>query len=227
LSDDEWELQRQLYRAECRYFDDQLSRLLSSLAERDVLEETIVILTADHGDMHGEHGRGGHPQEFWEEIVHVPLVIDIPGTDAKKITEQVSLVDVPPTLADALDLEVPTRWDGESRLPLVDGNGTGRTVAFVDVAEELKSEHAAVRRADGWKLLRHREDGEFLFDLSENPEEEPTTNRIDDSPTRYDELSEMLDMHVREMANRREDEQSGIQDEEMIEDHLKELGYME
>lgn len=227
LTDAEWELQRQLYKAECRYFDDQFSRLLSSLTERGNREETLIVFTADHGDMHGENGRGGHPQEFWEEVIRVPLAIDIPDDAPQTVDEQVALVDLPPTILDAVGIDIPPEWDGESRLPLVRREGECREYAYIDVGAELDRNHAGVRRADGWKLLRHREDGEFLFDLSQNPNENVADNRTGESDTPYDELSSALDAHLDEMGRRRAGEQSGVQDEEMIEDHLKELGYLE
>lgn len=65
LSDDEWELQQQLYKAECSYLDDQIGRLLDSFPEPE-RENTLLVFTADHGEMHGEHGLGGHPQQFWD-----------------------------------------------------------------------------------------------------------------------------------------------------------------
>jgi arylsulfatase A-like enzyme len=224
MTEVEWQLQQQLYKAECSYLDDQLRRLFKSLGETQ--QDTLVVFTADHGDMHGEHGRGGHPQEFWEEVIHVPLAIDVPGRDATTIDGQVELIDVPPTILDALDIDVPTYWDGQSLWPQIDDDANPREHAFIDVGAELDRQHAGVRRADGWKLMRH-EGTEWLFDLSMNPEEDERDDRQESEPDIYDELSAALDEHLDEMETRRKHGPTGIEDEEMIEDHLRELGYLE
>ena len=226
MSEDDWEVQRRLYRAECRYLDDQLDRLLGALADRGVREETVVVFTADHGDMHGEHGRGGHPQEFWEEVIRVPLAVDVPDGPAATVDGQVGLVDLPPTVLDVLGIDAPDRWDGRSVWSRVEESEKPREHVFVDVGAELDRDRAGVRRADGWKLLRHGEK-EYLFDLADNPVEDENRSRIESDPETYRRLSASLDDHLDAMARRRRAGQAGVENEEMIEDHLKELGYLE
>ncbi|SDM92074.1 Arylsulfatase A [Halogranum gelatinilyticum] len=226
LSDEEWSLQQDLYKAECRYLDDQLSRLMDTLEHRGELDDTVVVLTADHGDMHGEHQRGGHPQEFWEEVIRVPLALRLPESNPATINGQAALIDVPPTILDALNLKIPSSWDGQSLLSRINGDSTARKHAFVDVGATLNRQHAALRRSDGWKLLRH-EKKEYLFNLSENPNEDEEKNKAQSATKEYDDLSATLDKHLDNMERRRELGEAGIEDEEMIEDHLKELGYLE
>lgn len=225
LSDAEWELQRRLYRAECAYLDEQLGRLFEEIAD-DAEEETVVVFTADHGEMHGEHGLGGHPQQFWEEVIHVPCAISVPGRSAERFDGQMGLVDLPPTVLDSIDVERPDTWHGRSMLPAVDGEGDEREHVFVDVGAELNRDLAGLRRADGWKLLRHDPAGELLLDLESNPEEDPEADRRTDMPDIHDAMGKALDNHLDDMEARRRGD-AGIEDEEMIEDHLKELGYLE
>jgi arylsulfatase A-like enzyme len=226
LTDQEWELQRDLYKAECRYLDDLIQQLYNVLSERDVLRDTFVIFTADHGDMHGEHGQGGHPQEFWEEVIHVPLALSLPDHGPAVIDGQVSLVDLPPTVLSALDTDIPNKWDGHSLMPRITDESPPRELAYSDVGAELNRDHAGIRRVDGWKLLRHQED-EFLFDLSENPTENEHKNLMSRYPKIRKSLSKELDDHLDEMEKRRTHGRAAIKGEEMIEDHLKELGYLE
>jgi arylsulfatase A-like enzyme len=192
----------------------------------DTREETVIAFTADHGEMHGEHGLGGHPQQFWEEVIHVPCAISIPGRDGGDFEEQMGLIDLPPTVLDAVDIDIPSVWDGNSMLPDTTGKVDPREHVFVDVGAELNRERAGLRRADGWKLMRHDTEGEFLINLNTNPQEEPGDNRISTDPETFESMSESLDRHLDEMEKRRKGE-AGIEDEEMIEDHLKELGYLE
>ena len=226
MSNEEWELQRQLYKAECRYLDDHIERLFESLSDRDELADTIVVFTADHGDMHGEHDRGGHPQEFWEEVIRVPLAIAAPEQTTATVEEQVCLIDLPPTILSMLDIEVPRQWDGETLIENGKGKAPERDDGFIDVGAEIDREHAGLRRNDGWKLLRHQGE-EYLFSLSENPEEEIAQNLVDREKEVYQAMSRTLDEHLNEMQRRRSQGQTGVEDEEMIEDHLKELGYLE
>jgi len=224
LTAQEWRLQRALYKAECAYLDDQLAHLLESLSETD-RSETLVVFTADHGEMHGEHGRGGHPQEFWEEVIHVPCAMSIPGREARTVDGQLGLIDLPPTVLDALGIDVPEAWDGRSMLP-GSPEATAREHLFVDVGAELDRTRAGLRRDDEWKLLRHGDDGEFLIDLDANPAEDLEHNQLTDARAVSTETQQALDAHLDEMQRRRR-AVMGVDDQEMIEDHLKELGYLE
>lgn len=225
LSDSDWELQQRLYKAECRYFDDQFSRLLDSIPKSE-RENTLIVFTADHGEMHGEHGRGGHPQEFWEEVIHVPCAVSTPAREQATVEEQVGLVDLPPTILEPLDIEPPDGWVGDQKIPKGDRSVEDRANVFVDVGAELDRSHAGLRRADDWKLVRHQDD-EYLLDLSENPAEDPAKDRTKTHTEIHDELTAELDRHLDEMERRREGDLVGVEDEEVIEDHLKELGYLE
>ncbi|SNZ06780.1 Arylsulfatase A [Natronoarchaeum philippinense] len=228
LSDREWELIRGLYDAECAYADDQFDALLGALRERNLFDETIVLFTADHGELIGEHGHAGHPPEFWEGVVHVPFALHVPGRDADTVDRQIRLLDVAPTIADAAGVEPFADWTGESALELVDGDVDAREYAFGDVGRQVDYGRCYARRSDGWKLLRHAEDGEFCFDISETPEERAEDDRSADQPPEYDELSSALDDHQERMQRLREGGLAGIEeDAEIVEEHLKDLGYME
>lgn len=222
---DDWELHKKLYKAECRYLNDQLKRLFESLPE-SVKENTVIVLTADHGEMHGEHGLGGHPQQFWEEVIHVPCAISVPGAEPTQINDQIGLVDLPPTILDAVEIDAPDTWDGRSILPFSDGTITERELVFVDVGAELDHDHVGVRRADHWKLMRQN-DEELLINLNTNPSEaiEHTISRKD--AEEYRELTEALGDHLAEMERRRSGNINAVEDDEVIEDHLRELGYLE
>jgi arylsulfatase A-like enzyme len=225
LSDAEWQLQQKLYNAECRYLDDQIKRLLQSLSKTEK-ENTIIVFTADHGEMHGEHGLGGHPQQFWEEVLHVPCAIAAPDLSSETIDRQVALVDLPPTILDAAGSQIPENWDGYSILP-TDNDPFEREHVFVDVEPDLNRNHAGVRHATNWKLMRHDDNGELLLDLNTNPDENPSEEKSTDATDQYQKLTTALENHLDEMERRRQGEVTGIEDKEMIEDHLKELGYLE
>jgi arylsulfatase A-like enzyme len=226
LSESEWKLQRGLYNAECRYLDDQIGRLLASLPDSE-RSNTLIVFTADHGEMHGEHGLGGHPQQFWEEVIHVPCAISLPDNRSRCIEEQVALIDLPPTILDVAGIDCPASWEGNSVFPGSGGDVEEREHVFVDVEQELNRDHAGVRRADNWKLMRHDKEGELLLDLTTNPTEDPTKSHLDEEKTPYSELSGALDEHLDQMEYKRQSESTGVKDQEIIEEHLQELGYLE
>lgn len=227
VTDKEWELIQELYDAECAYVDDQFDTLLNGLRERDLLNETLILFTADHGELVGEHGHAGHPPEFWEGVVRVPLVVSHPDYGAETVDGQVRLLDVAPTIADAVDCAPADNWEGASALAIADGDVDARECAFGDVGRLVDYGRCYVRRADGWKLLRHADNGEFCFDVRETPGEQPEDDRSADAPE-YEELSAALDNHQERMRRLREGGSIGIsEDKEMVEEHLRDLGYLE
>lgn len=100
-----------------RYATDEVGRLLSHLDENDV-----VLLYADHGEEFWDHGGFEHGHQLFDELLHVPLIVDGPGVDGVRVTAPASLLDLTPTILDALDVAdpEPTR-DGVSLWPVARG----------------------------------------------------------------------------------------------------------
>jgi arylsulfatase A-like enzyme len=85
------------------YLDDQIGRLFDELERRGMLDNTIVVITSDHGEELGEHGRWGHAYSLYAEIVHVPLLIVGPGVPAGvRVARPASLRSVPATIAELI-----------------------------------------------------------------------------------------------------------------------------
>jgi arylsulfatase A-like enzyme len=105
VDDEEWEAIRGLYDAEIRHMDDQLGRLFSELRRAGLFEETLVIVCADHGEMHGEHGLYGHEFNVYEPLVNVPLLIKHPDVEPGRENRQVELLDLYHTVLDATGVE--------------------------------------------------------------------------------------------------------------------------
>jgi arylsulfatase A-like enzyme/chromate transport protein ChrA len=96
-----------LYDGAIAYLDDQLNRLLGELQARGVLDNTIVIVTSDHGEQFGEHGLFLHANSLYRPLLHVPLVIRYPRAvpAGQRIARPVSLRDLPATVLDFLDVD--------------------------------------------------------------------------------------------------------------------------
>ena len=107
---------RRLYQASVRWVDIQLDRLFCSLREWGLWDRTVTVVTADHGEEFDERGRKGHqPWSLSPELVHVPLLIRIPGVSGRRVASPFSLLDLAPTVLESLELPAPESFAGRSR----------------------------------------------------------------------------------------------------------------
>ncbi|RDZ66175.1 sulfatase [Haloferax sp. Atlit-12N] len=105
IGDDEWEDIRGLYDAEIAHIDDQLTRLFDHLKETGRWDDTMVVVCADHGELHGEHGLYGHEFCLYDPLINVPLMVKHPDLGADRRDDQVELVDLYHTVLDSLGVE--------------------------------------------------------------------------------------------------------------------------
>ena len=99
--------------------DSLVGKVLESLREKGVLDKTIIVVAADHGESLGEHGESSHAFFIYDATVSVPLIIKVPSSKwkAKVIDAQVENVDIMPTLLDLLGIAVPKRGPGKEPGP--------------------------------------------------------------------------------------------------------------
>ena len=120
----ELELVRDLYDAEVIDLDHQLGKLIDELEERGMLDDSILVLTSDHGEEFGDHGSRGHGVTLFEEVVRIPLLIVLPGANSsQRVETTVALVDLPPTLLDLVGVPIPDEFEGHSLRPLLAPTG--------------------------------------------------------------------------------------------------------
>ena len=171
------------------YVDAKLGRLIDSLQECGLAENTIVIHTSDHGEMLGEHGLWGKSC-FYEQSARVPLQIAGPGIGAgQRVREAVSLVDVVATVLDLAGLAEDERrdWrlDGQSLRPALQGDrGALKDEVFAEYTARGTDRGRAMIRTGRWKLCYgHGNPPEIeLYDLEADPGE--FNNLADDSAYR-------------------------------------------
>lgn len=166
------------YYGMCRRIDECYGRLLQALDEAGIRDETIVLFTSDHGCLFEAHPEG-YKRSAREGAARVPCVLTGPGFDrGETVSDPVGLVDLPPTLLDAAGVEVPERMEGQSLLPVIDGEET-RDDVFVQISE---SKVARALRTDRWTYVVHDPDTDgreapgsdryveqYLFDLDADP----------------------------------------------------------
>jgi choline-sulfatase len=167
-----------------RYMDDHIGQLLDLLESKGVLDETLVIVSADHGENQGELNVYGDHQLADEWTCRVPLIMRGPGVEPGVDDGLHYNVDLPPTVTDLGGGTVPNGWDGRSFAETVRiGADTGRE--FVVLSQGTWTCQRAVRW-DDWLLLQTYHDGWreldplLLFDIESDPHE--TTNLAEKRP---------------------------------------------
>ncbi|MCP4600682.1 MAG: sulfatase-like hydrolase/transferase [Proteobacteria bacterium] len=159
-----------LYDGEITYHDDQIVRLHDALARNGLLDNTLVVVTSDHGEEFFEHGRVGHGHSLYEELLHVPLMFRLPGAkpgEGVSSSAEVNLIDVLPTTCDILGVECPSNIEGRSLLPLLKGKAR---IGFpsVSFSDFLGGQRAA--RMGRYKVI-YKGLSSALYDLKSDPKE--------------------------------------------------------
>jgi arylsulfatase A-like enzyme len=170
-----------LYDAGIRWVDEQLSRLFAS-SERS--EDCLFALTADHGEEFLDHGGRYHPpSQLAEELIHVPLILRIPGIQkTEQKNSPFSLIHLAPTLLDAMGAPIPVEFQGNSQLsglksaedfqnPAISECVEGCTNPFMP--QGRKGTRIISIRESRYKLVMHFDESvEKLYDLESDPKEQ-------------------------------------------------------
>jgi arylsulfatase A-like enzyme len=169
---------RDLYDAGIRQLDENLRGLLDFLDRSGLAKETFVVLTSDHGEEFGEHGRFLHGHSLHDELLHVPLIIRGPGIPSGvRVPERVGLVDLVPTLQALLGVPPFAVSDGRDLAPLWRGTGDAAprpVFAETDRHTRLRDStpHLVSVTLGSHKLIRDlTHDRSTLYDLDADPGE--------------------------------------------------------
>lgn len=166
-----------LYDGEISNLDNQLEVLYETFEKRGLLENTWFLFAADHGESLGERGLYfSHGHHYFAEQSRIPMVLLPPvahRTKVRKVDAAVSMVDVYPTILDAIGIAPPKNLDGESLLPAIRGEKLNSPYRFV---EKLKgSRHAYAIYDTNHKMIFKRENREIAFEfynLNQDPAEQ-------------------------------------------------------
>jgi len=135
-----------LYSGEVAYVDSELGKIFDYLERNDLMENTLIILTGDHGESLGEHGELTHSYFAYNSTLWAPLIIVGPGINAGRIDEYVAHIDIFPTICDILGIEKLPSLQGVSLLPLIKGKKIKKRAIY------FESLYAYYNR--GWAPLR-------------------------------------------------------------------------
>jgi arylsulfatase A-like enzyme len=238
------------YDAEIRAVDDLLGELLADLESLGVLDETLVVITSDHGEEFYEHGQIYHAHSLYDELLHVPLIVVGPGVVPAVHKRQVGLIDLAPTILGMLGLSQAQKgMQGVDLTPVLAGHGEPpERVLFSFLRYSSVAFSLAAARTDDWKLiawnlegmrtfrlrkkakeylhkmrLDRRENFVELFDLRNDPGE--TRDVGADHPEGRDRLKAILDEHSSEHGANDDGGDTPVLREKDIR-ALKALGYL-
>jgi len=211
VSEDHHQALVDTYDGEIRYIDEQLGELIEGLKRRGRLSNTLLVVTADHGDAFGEHGYYGHPRYLHDEVVHIPLIIAGPNVPHTTIKSPCSTIDIVPTLLSATGIDT-------DQLPGIPLQTVARSPA--DFAERIVFSSARSEDEPRGRFAARDATDRCLTDLI-NPEQS-TEFDIDGRCT--ERLRIALESHI----NRHDNSQETKANSEVtptIEERLKALGY--
>jgi Sulfatase len=155
------------YLAELAIADAALAALVRGFEARGLMERTLFILTADHGEAFGEHNSRYHGATVFEEVVRVPLVVSNPTLAAKTMVQKVTLMDLAPTVLDVFGVDTPGSYMGQSLLPLLSGSSDPLTrPIFIDSQSKTTA-----MVFDDWMKIIVRNKVPALYDLRADPKE--------------------------------------------------------
>ena len=212
--------------------DRAIGRLIETLKQRGLFEETAIIVTADHGESFTEHGILFDHHGLYDPTIHVPLIIRAPGFDGRE-REFVQHFDIVPTVLDLLGKEFrDDRFDGVS----LSGERTVPQDRGAIYAEEGHTARKRAIRTRRYKYIRRLDDrtecryceirhaaDEELYDLATDPDEE--RNIATERPELRDDLDARLESWVESLPDSSKEPISFELNTE-VEEHLEDMGYM-
>ena len=230
-----------LYSERVTHVDGLIGDLVEGLGALGLAARTTVVVTADHGEQLGEHGRWAHGPDLHDELIRVPLLMRGPDlAKARRVGDQVELLGLAPTLLDLLGIPSPTSFLGSSFASLARGGaGGGSPTVISEVMHSggrrsrfgVPDEHTVTScRTGDWKYIFDTEDDrELLYDLRSDPGElADVAAGLPEQTAPFRELVQRHRDRVNELApmfrDRRDDQPDS--DDEALRRRLAALGYL-
>jgi arylsulfatase len=166
---------KSLYNGEVAYADELLGEVQKAAARASGGRETIICITADHGEEFWEHGDFYHGQSLYEELLHVPLLISAPGaTPGQRATERVALMEVMPTLAELCGAPISPTFKGRSLAGRLQASSAPLAPVPIYAEKNIYYDPIESITLDNYKLIRPSETRKpvQLYDLAADPKEQ-------------------------------------------------------
>ena len=185
--------QRDLYDNEITYTDHWLGVLLDFLHEIRKFDNSVIIISADHGSEFWEHGKIFYGTSLYNEVMHVPFIIRVPGIQPRRVGDMAASIDFLPTILDLFGVKPHEQLEGESLLPLMLGQPRrAKPVYFLVTGWDDKF---ALITEERWKFIYNREDNVCeLYDLAKDPRE--YTNLVEREEKRVRAMRAQMFRHL-------------------------------
>jgi choline-sulfatase len=198
------------YDGEVWFTDKHVGRVLDFIASQPWGAKTAIVVTADHGEVFGEHGMRQHGYELWEPLVHVPMIVYVPGVAPHRVPVKRSHIDLVPTVLDLMSVPQPPAGElsGESMIDdvMATTDDAGSHVyperdVYIDmpVGPYTQMRQALIHGPTPGMKLIHFDNGAYqLFDLARDPDE------LDDLARDKEKLDEMVTLFQQKRAGLKE-----------------------
>lgn len=161
-----------LYDGEIRYTDDQIKTLIDTLRNMNLMTNTLLVITGDHGEEFWDHGTVAHGHTLYDELLRVPLIMRWPKAIKQKqvVAEQVSLIDLMPTVLDMVGLPIPIQCRGQSLVSLLKSSASRTFIERPVFSETASKIPLKSIRTPSQKLIEYSREKTFeAYDLDNDP----------------------------------------------------------
>ncbi|MBA7465097.1 2,3-bisphosphoglycerate-independent phosphoglycerate mutase [subsurface metagenome] len=215
-----------VYDGGINYVDDQLGKLFEKLNQLGIDDNTIIIVTADHGEAFGEHGKLSHGYKPYIEQVHVPLIIKGLGIPRNRIYENwAQHIDIAPTILEILDIPQRKEMQGRSLL---------RLISHCEIEEHPETYSFGPDKSEGgfsmslrtkeWTYIMNRNGPDELYDRINDPKEQ--NDIIKKRPLIAQKLKEELEDFIALTSEAKPQVAEKVHIDEELKEQLKSLGYL-
>ncbi len=214
------------YAGEIAYTDHCIGQVVAKLKSLDMYESSLIIVTADHGEMLGEHAETTHMYFIYQSAMKVPMIYKLPGSNgSQRIDDLASIIDIVPTVCDLVDIDPPAPIQGKnlagyfSNTPPESEDRHLYCESLYPTKYEANSLLGLIGKR--WKYIQTNRPE--LYDLQKDPGEQ--TNLVDAEPHRARILKDRLAQILKQTVRQEKAREEASLDAESLK-HLRSLGYV-
>jgi len=213
------------YDGEIAFMDFYVGKVIEKLKEKKVFDKTLICLAGDHGEAIGDHGEADHGLFLYESTMKVPFIIHAKGhlPSGRVIGSAVRLIDIMPTLLDAVKISVPADVQGESLLPFITGRKKRDLPSYIETVyprENYGWSELIGLIDNGWKYIQAP--SLELYDLKNDPAE--VANLTDSQSQRVRDMKERMERLIADSSSDIDARRKNVSQEELT--RLRSLGYI-
>lgn len=220
------------YDQEIRFVDAEIKKLMDNFDRLGLLNNTIIVITSDHGVEFLEHGGWDMGKNLHDENLHIPLIIKLPSKlpHTHIIDNQVRSIDIMPTLLGILDIPAPNNINGENLTPLIYQKGQLNLDAFSEAMDSDPFNYIKSLRTERFKMIYDTNTkNAWLYDLETDPKESVNLTQNDMYNNQFERVFNLLNANIKINSNLKKHykEHQTVELHEDMKEDLKSLGYIQ